>query len=76
MPSRTSLPTISACLTISDQTPHCPSGQRELEREVDAFPGLMQGAHVDHAIVVLARYLILSIAEIVNQNGLGSAEDN
>ena len=51
-----------------------PPGQRELERGVDAFQGLIQVAHVDHAIVVLAQNLIDAIAEMVNQNGPGSAE--
>ena len=46
-----------------------PSGQCELERRVDAFQGLVEIAHVDHAVVVLAQNLVDAVAEAVNQNG-------
>ncbi len=43
------------------------AGQGELERRVDAFQGLVEVAHEDHAVVVLVQDLVDLLAEVIDQ---------
>ena len=50
------------------------AGQGELEGGVDALQGLVEIAHEDHAVVILAEDLVDLMAEVVDQNDARSPQ--